>query len=156
MWYRTRLMSVCFKFEIKIFSQKYKEINHVINICGATCLEQLWKPCWGPRWRSHLDTHFTWCHVWLVSLTDTCDTSALKLGYDMCLCPVGKFCRMRRSRQHLLDLQPQDSWRQRAREPRAVWTQRILVMLPIPWWQPDCHQLRWYDLVSCWPLPLCR
>jgi len=83
----------------------------------------------------------------LVSLTDTCDTSALKLGYDMCLCPVGKFCRMRRSRQHLLDLQPQDSWRQRAREPRAVWTQRILVMLPIPWWQPDCHQLRWYDLV---------
>ena len=95
-------------------------------------------------------------HVWSMLFTDTCDTSALKLGYDMCLCPVGKLCRMRRSRQHLLDLQSEDSWRQCPSESRAVGPQWIFVMLPLPGWQPDCHQLWRYDLVCCQCLPLCR
>lgn len=86
---------------------------------------------------------------------DTCDTFALKLGYDMCLRSVGKFCRMRRSRQHLLDLQSEDTWRQCPCESWIVRTQWIPVMLPLPWRQPDRHELRRYDLVGCHFLPVC-
>jgi len=82
-----------------------------------------------------------------MSFTDTCDTSALKLGYDMCLRPVRKFCCMWWSRQHLLDLQPKNSRRQCSCEPWAVGTQWIPVMLPLPWRQPNCYQLWRYDLV---------
>ena len=78
------------------------------------------------------------------------DPAALELGDDMRLRSIGQLRGVRRTRQHLLDLQPQDARGQRPRKPRAVRPQRLPVVLSLPRRQPDRHQLRRHDLV-CTP-----
>jgi len=84
----------------------------------------------------------------LMHCADPCDSTAIELGNDVCLCTVWQLCGMRRSWQHLFNLQSEDAGRQCTREPRALGSQWISLVLPVSWWQPDSHQLRRHDLVS--------
>lgn len=78
-------------------------------------------------------------------------SAALQLGHDLRLRPLGLLCRLRRSRQHMLHLQPEDARGQRARQPWTAWPHWLSLMLSLPRRQPNCHQLGWYDLVCFLP-----
>jgi len=84
----------------------------------------------------------------LIHCSDPCNSAAIELGNDVCLCTIWQLCGMRRPWQHMFNLQSEDARRQRAREPRAVRTQWLSLLLQISWWQPDRHQLRRHDLVG--------
>ncbi|XP_061724629.1 uncharacterized protein LOC133530637 isoform X1 [Cydia pomonella] len=74
------------------------------------------------------------------------DPAALVLGDDLRLRALRLVRGLRRARQHLLHLQPEDPRRQRARVSRAARPLRLPVVLPVPRRQPDPHQLGRYDL----------
>lgn len=77
-------------------------------------------------------------------------SAALQLGDDLRLRPLGLLCRLRRSRQHMLHLQPEDARGQCPRQPWTAWPHWLSLMLSLPRRQPNCHQLGWYDLVCSW------
>lgn len=59
-------------------------------------------------------------------LIGSCHSSSLFLGHDLCICTFRKLRGLWRFRQHLLHLQPENSWGECTREPRARWTYRYV------------------------------
>lgn len=64
--------------------------------------------------------------VFLTLVLGSCHSTSFFLGHDLCVCTIRKLCCLWWLRQHLLHLQPENTWGECTCEPWACWTHR--------WW----------------------
>lgn len=74
------------------------------------------------------------------------DPSAIVMGDDVRLRPIGQLRRLRGPRQHLLHLQPKDARGQRASQQGTARSHRLPLLLSLPRRQPDSDQFGGHEL----------
>lgn len=67
--------------------------------------------------------------VFVSLIVGSCHSTSIFLGHDLRIRTLWKLCGLRRIRQHLFNLQPENPWGECTCEPRACWTYRLVLLL---------------------------